>query len=234
MSKHSMRRGSAGSCSACCSRSSASYLRDARRLVAGAIGELGVAGRQVDQAAPVAALRHARFGPCVRPAPTATPPSRRRPRSAPARAPRAAAPALRRTAAAPLRRPPPRARRQPRWAWLNSVDPLDDPAAPHLEHLDDRAAIARPSRRTRRGRRVRRLAIFCWRSPSACTARIASRVLRRLLEPLRRRGGVASCARRARRPAPRCGPRARADVGDRLAVALGASRARRRTARGSA
>ena len=72
MSKHSMRRGSAGSASTCCSVSSASYCAVVRLVEARLIGERRVAVREIDEAALLAALRHDDPDACGRRAPTAS------------------------------------------------------------------------------------------------------------------------------------------------------------------
>ena len=199
-------------------------------LVAGPIGELGVARRQVDQAAAVAALRDddadLAFGP------------RRQP-------------LLHHVGVFDRRRHVDLARRDLLFVELlegrghhrlgpagdlvgvaEQRDPLDHPAAPHLEHLDDRPAIA--------DRHAEDVAVAEFGGRHLLLAR-AERlhhphrvaVLRRFLEPLRRRGG-------AHPPVELVGQllvaalEQVADVGHRLARSARPSTARRRTARGSA
>ena len=199
-------------------------------LVAGPIGELGVAGRQVDQAAAVAALRDDDADPAFGP--------RRQP-------------LLHHVGVFDRRRDVDLARRDLLFVELlegrghhrlgpagdlvgvaEQRDPLDHPAAPHLEHLDDRPAIA--------DRHAEDVAVAEFGGRHLLLAgaerlhhphRVA--VVRRLLEPLRRRGG-AHPRRRARRPAPRCGPRAGSGRRSPPGRSARPSRARRRRARGSA
>ena len=67
------------------------------------------------------------------------------------------------------------ARRRAGRASVTSSTRSIDAAAPHLEHLDDGARAARLQSRTRRVARAPALAIFCCRSRSVSTVRIASR-----------------------------------------------------------
>ena len=173
MSKHSMRRGSAGSASTCCSVSSASYCAVCRLVEPRLVGERGVAVGEIDEAALLAALRHDD--------------------------PHAAAgalgqPGLERLALVGLGRHVDLRRRA-----AQLVELLDR----RLEHFrlrsrrrspprcrarcarrPGRCAPGRPGRRRRPGPSFRpntsrcpssAVAIFCWRSCSVCTVRIASR-----------------------------------------------------------
>ena len=72
MSKHSIRRGSAGSASTALQRLERVVLRDVACVEARLVGERRVAVGQIDQPALLAALRHERCGRAGRPAPTAT------------------------------------------------------------------------------------------------------------------------------------------------------------------
>ena len=139
MSKHSIRRGSAGSAEHVLQRFERVVLRGRRLVEARLVGERGVAVRELDEAALLAALRHddphAPAGALGQPGSRA--PRARRAR--PARGPPAARRAARRTAGSPPRAPRRRRRRRRSASSVPELDALDDPAAAHLEHLDDDA-----------------------------------------------------------------------------------------------
>ena len=142
MSKHSMRRGSAGSAEHALQRLERVVLRRRRLVEPRLVRERGVAVRELHEPALLAALRdddaHASAGA----RPTAT---LRAPRARPARPARespAARRAARRTAASPLRALRLRARPTIGVASAPELDALDDAAAADLEHLDDDAGRA--------------------------------------------------------------------------------------------
>ena len=144
MSKHSMRRGSAGSAEHVLQRLERVVLRRRRLVEPRLVRERGVAVREIDEAALLAALRHddphAPAGALGQPASRA-PRARRAPTAGGSRAARRAA---RRTAGSPPRSTSPS--RDPTIAVLGAqLDALDDAAAAHLEDLDRRRRPGRAS-----------------------------------------------------------------------------------------
>ncbi len=122
----------------------------------------------------------------------------------PARAPPAAASASRRTAAAPRRARRPRSRPTPRSPVHSSTRSTTRPPRTWKTCTTAPAGpifTPKASRSPRRG-----VAIFCWRSRSVSTVRIASRSCaacsKRSLD-----AAVVACATRGRRSARRAGPR---------------------------